>query len=369
MITTKLIKLADGFLGPILLKIMPGARSIPIQYPLKKILVIRPGGMGDGFLLLPVLKHINQYRHVTIDILCEPRNRPAFDHCAFINRVFSYRKPSSFLKIFKFKYDAVVDTEQSYILSALTARFVHAPAKLGFDTFNRKHMFTHAIKYPSIYEANAFWNLFDRLFNFKTSFALTPPYLNGSAEKNNLYASVKNIICFFPGATTRERHWPTERWAAVCDFIASKGYTPVLIGGKTEERKCSEISKFSTTKRLLNFCSQLSISQTVDLFKSTELLISTDSGILHLGVVCNLPTISIFGPSDPVKWGPRGHLDQILNRNIDCSPCAQFGTIPTCPNNNKCMLSQTPEEVIACTLRLINTNQPIKDTLSGNRNS
>lgn len=338
----------DRLIGPVLLKIFPVARSqVSLPKTVQRILVIRPGGMGDALLLLPSLKQAHKNGRVKIDILCEPRNMAVFQCCPFVHRIFSYQDPFSFLSVFKLNYDAVIDTEQSYFLSALTARLVKAHIRLGFDTFNRGLMFTHPFKYQNSYEAEVFWCLFSTLFGFKKPFSLNQPYLQASDGKANLYSKLNQIICLFPGATTPERHWPSERWASVCNWLLKRGNTPILIGGKMERPSCLEIYNKCKTPGTINLCGQLSIPQTIHLFSRAKKLISTDSGILHLAVVCNLPTVSLFGPSDPAKWGPKGLEDHIIHKNSDCSPCASFGTIPDCPNECICMQKITPEDVIS----------------------
>lgn len=344
----KNIKFIDKGLGKLLLEVLPPTRTLE-KKSLKKIhriLVIRPGGMGDALLLLPSLKKVYHSGRVTIDVLCEPRNQTVFQACPFLNNIYSYQHPMSFLSVFKNKYDAIIDTEQSHFLSAVTARFVRSKIRAGFDTFNRGKFFTHTVGYQSGYEAENFWRLFAAIFNFNESFDFDFPYLKGSAAKQTLYMDKKNKICLFPGATTIQRHWPEQRWADVCDWIAQKGYTPVLIGGRMENQNCNSIAAYCKTDKVLNLCSQLSIDQTVHLFTKAQALISTDSGILHLGVICDIPTVSVFGPSSPGKWGPKGEKDRIICKEMPCAPCAKFGTIPACKNKNICMTGISVADVI-----------------------
>jgi len=86
--------------------------------------------------------------------------------------------------------------------------------------------------------------------------------------------------------------------------------------------------------------------ETTALFDQAKLLISTDSGILHLGVLCNVPTISLFGSGIADKWAPEGEKHIVINKHLDCSPCTKFGTTPPCPNGKACMLKIIPEDII-----------------------
>ena len=104
---------------------------------------------------------------------------------------------------------------------------------------------------------------------------------------------------------------------------------------------------------LMNFCGDLSLSETGALFERTKLLISTDSGILHLGVLSGVPTVSLFGPGIAKKWGPKGENHIILNKELPCSPCTRFGETPPCSIGARCMTAITVNDVIKATSELL----------------
>lgn len=352
MNSVKAIKHIDKIIGPVLLKLFPKAYRIDSKnIALKKILVIRPGGMGDALLLLPVLKEIVSLFNIKIDILCEPRNKPVFKSVSFINTIFSYQNPKSMLSVFQNKYDAVFDTEQSHFLSAIITRFVRADIRAGFKTMGREKMYNKTIEYShDIYEAKMFWKLFSAVFKLETQgedpFHFDFPFFTPPMHNLNLPFKDEKIIFLFPGATIDERLWPEKRWAKVMDRIADTNFKPVLIGGSKEYNQCKKIIAYCKTDKGENLCNKFSIIETAELFKRAELLISTDSGILHLGVLCDIPTISLFGSGMADKWAPKGAKHITINKNLECSPCTKFGTTPPCPNGKKCMLKITPEDVI-----------------------
>ncbi|NOX33901.1 MAG: glycosyltransferase family 9 protein [Deltaproteobacteria bacterium] len=349
MNTIKAIKQIDRITGPVLLKLFPKAFKADLKAgPLKKILVIRPGGMGDALLLLPILKEIASSFHVTIDILCEPRNKSVFKSVIFINRIFSYRDLKSMLSVFQKKYDAVFDTEQSHFLSAIITRLLRADIKIGFKTNGREKMYSKSINYThQCYEAKMFWKLFSSLYLVNNNFHFNFPYFKQHDHYQNPNFKRKQAVCLFPGATIDERLWPEERWAKVIDWLADHGWHSVLLGSKKEKGQCKKIISMCKTNKIINMCSRLSILQTSWFFKRASLLITTDSGMLHLGVLSGLPTISLFGSGIKAKWAPTGKQHITIYKNLECSPCTKFGTTPPCPNNYRCMVQITPEEVIA----------------------
>jgi ADP-heptose:LPS heptosyltransferase len=85
----------------------------------------------------------------------------------------------------------------------------------------------------------------------------------------------------------------------------------------------------------------------------SQLLISGDSGVLHLGVGLGTPTVSLFGPGIADKWAPRGEQHIVINHKLPCSPGTRFGTTPPCPIGAKCIQDITVDEVFAASMKLV----------------
>jgi ADP-heptose:LPS heptosyltransferase len=156
----------------------------------------------------------------------------------------------------------------------------------------------------------------------------------------------------FPGASIKERLWPIDRWSNVADDLWKMGRQPIIIGGRAEIDMSQEIMHVAKTP-IVNLCGRLSLSETAALFDRSRLLISTDSGILHIGAMCNIPTVSLFGPGIADKWGPKGERHIVINKELPCSPCTKFGTTPPCPNRQECMNEITSGEVIDAAIDLL----------------
>ena len=343
----KILKQIDFYLGPVLLKILPAQSWNVSPKKIKQILIIRPGGLGDALLLLPVLKAVNKKLHLEIDVLCEPRNQQAFQEAPFINKILFYNNLFDLFTVFKKKYDLIIDTEQSHYLSAILTKFLRADLKSGFKVNNRQKMYDISIPYHhDVYEARMFWNLIFQTLDINESFAWDFPYFKNL--KTNLLPGIteNKYICIFPGGSIEEKLWPEKRWAKIMDQIFKAGFYCILLGGQKEITQIKTILKFCQTKKIINLCNKLTIPETARVLQKASLLISTDSGILHLGVLTDTPTISLFGSGTEIKWVPQGEKHKVINKHLECSPCSKFGTIPPCPNKNACMLQITPEDVV-----------------------
>jgi ADP-heptose:LPS heptosyltransferase len=89
----------------------------------------------------------------------------------------------------------------------------------------------------------------------------------------------------------------------------------------------------------------LSLSQAAALLAASDVYLGNDSGITHLAAALGVPTVALFGPSDPRQWAPRGRQVAIVRRAIECSPCSNL-TMTSCPHR-ACLTDLYPEKVIA----------------------
>ena len=361
----KLLKALDSIVGPLALRLAVGSRQgkrpgFSINQKIEKVMVIRPGGIGDAVLLLPALKILKEViPAIHIHILCEPRNAGVFAHSPFISGIFNYNRLGDLKKMRKVEYDCIFDTEQSHFLTSALVALLKAHKKIGFATEARERAYDVSVEYfQNEYEAESFFRLFAAgIENWPQKFRLQPPYFfptdQERAKVSALLADIKRkIVCMFPGASVKERLWPIDRWSKVADELWEYGYKPIIIGGRTEIDISQEIQDAAKAP-ILNLCGRLSLSETAALFARSRLLISTDSGILHIGAICNISTVSLFGPGIADKWGPGGERHRIINKRLPCSPCTRFGTTPPCPNRQECMKGITSKEVIDAAIDLL----------------
>jgi ADP-heptose:LPS heptosyltransferase len=103
----------------------------------------------------------------------------------------------------------------------------------------------------------------------------------------------------------------------------------------------------------LNLAGRTSLAESAAIIDRSALLLSGDSGVLHIAVGLGKPTVSLFGPGRSEKWAPRGDRHIVINRHLPCSPCTTYGTTPPCPHNAQCMRDITVEEVANSVMMLL----------------
>ena len=357
----RLLKWIDGVVGGIVAGILPAAkRGKAVIY--RRILLIRPGGIGDAVLLVPAILALKEkFPEAEITVLAERRNASAFALCPVVDRLLCYDTPAHLFQAVRSRYDLVIDTEQWHRLSAVVARLTGSPLSIGFGTNDRKRLFSHSIGYShEHYEAYSFLNLLAPL-GITPPAALQAPFLSvpgpAFARADALLAplAAARLVAIFPGASIAERRWGGERYGEVAARLVSDGLSVVVVGGK-EDAEEGELIVAGCGG--LNLAGQTTLAETAAVLARSALLISGDSGVLHIAVGLGVPTVSLFGPGIEAKWGPKGEGHLALNRHLSCSPCTRFGTTPPCPIGARCLSEITPEEVVSAARELLSKLRP-----------
>ena len=314
------------------------------------MLLIRPGGIGDAALLASTISALkNKFPKLGITLLAEQRNASVFSLIPGVDQVFCYDHPGEFFLAVRSDYDVVIDTEQWYRLSAVVARLVRAPVKIGFDTNERRRMFTHCVPYDQLaYEADNFLALLKPLgINSENSMEtpnLSLPFQSiSNAECLLLSLDSDSFVTIFPGGSIPEKRWGADRFRLVAEALSVSGMKIVVVGGKEDQRQGEIIAGGGLG---LNLAGMTSLADTAAIIQKSALLVSGDSGVLHIAAGLGVPTVSLFGPGLVEKWAPRGDHHTVINRELPCSPCTTFGNTPPCPIDARCMKDITVDEVV-----------------------
>jgi heptosyltransferase-2 len=135
--------------------------------------------------------------------------------------------------------------------------------------------------------------------------------------------------------------WPPERYAAVGDRLAeSEGARIVLLGGPEEAPLTASISSAMKTQAL-DLAGKDRLSLLPALLQRLDLLLTGDTGPMHVAAAVGTPVVALFGPTDPKHTAPVGDHNTVLRRNLFCSPCF----LKTCPYGHECMEQLEVDEV------------------------
>ena len=177
------------------------------------------------------------------------------------------------------------------------------------------------------------------------------------------FPDAASVIAFNVGASWTSKRWHPEYFAEVANALLERGFHIAFLGSKADLPIVNQCLSFITpSERLHMFTGQFNLLQLAAFFDFCHLLITNDSGPLHIAVARNLPSVSIFGSSPVMGFYPFSNHHILIKTPVPCHPCYKH----TCPLSNdsfmQCMRSVPPEVVLKYSLELISTfNRAAKD--------
>src|SRR5437763_13584306 len=156
------------------------------------------------------------------------------------------------------------------------------------------------------------------------------------------------IFPLCPGA----EYGPAKRWsrfAEVAEEISARFPVRwILFGTAGDGTVGLEIAK-KLGGKCVNGIGQTPLGEVIDELSACDLLLTNDTGTIHLAALLRIPTISIFGSTEPLRTGPLGRGHRIFRHQLECSPCF----LRECPLDFRCMHAVTSAEVIAAIQQMI----------------
>ena len=165
------------------------------------------------------------------------------------------------------------------------------------------------------------------------------------------------VIAVAPGAGSPAKVWAPERWALVIDHLAGRYGVRCLVTGTAAEKHLAErlVAALSTPAAVV--AGETSVGVLATFLQQCRLAIGPDNGMLHLAAAMGVPTVRLFGPADPVLFGPYGpaadrRAHAVVQTPRACAACGYLDLLPPQQAMYPCMADITAEEVIAAALRV-----------------
>lgn len=165
------------------------------------------------------------------------------------------------------------------------------------------------------------------------------------------------IACHVSANNGQSKRWPVPYWAALLDRLMSEEHAQVVLTGAPNDLPLIEKITRRMHAQPLNLAGKTSLIQLAALLKRADLLISGDSGPMHMASAVETPVIAIHGPTDPALSGPVSHKATVLRSDIWCSPCYQAKETADCRFfTTQCMKDIVPERVFAVAHEKLHTH-------------
>jgi ADP-heptose:LPS heptosyltransferase len=221
--------------------------------------------------------------------------------------------------------------------------------KIGYATNERARLFTHAIPYShDDYEVDSFLRLLEPLGVSQVApsagaWLQVPDAARQKVTRLLPDGDERPLVVLFPGASIAERRWGAERFREVAAWCLGRDLRVAVVGGEVER---DEGERIAADLPVINLAGQTTLAETAAILEIAAVVVSGDSGILHLAVGLGRPTVSLFGSGIAAKWAPHGPRHVVLNKNLPCSPCTSFGYTPPCPYGTRCLNEISVNEVM-----------------------
>jgi len=163
----------------------------------------------------------------------------------------------------------------------------------------------------------------------------------------------ERVVVLHPGASCRSKRWPAQRFAEVADRLAEQGIPKVVIAASAQDKACGELIAHEARSGVTDLSGDLSVGELAALLERASLLISNDSGPVHMAAAVGVPVIALFGRNQPGlsarRWGPVGKDDIVLQKDVGCVECRAHD----CTRGYACLLAITVDEVVAAAKNIL----------------
>ena len=313
--------------------------------------------LGDAVMTVPAMMAVREtYPDAHIAVVANPlvaqllENHPGCDEVIVYNKRTEHAGVLGMLRfaavLRRRKFDCAI-LFQYAIEAGIMAFMAGIPRRIGFTTDGRRIFLTHPVPFGeaemTVHQTDAFLRIVNH-YGINAEDKIQPLALLDSER-----AWVKDqlpegpVVTINPGAAYGSaKRWYPERFAAVGDFLAREyGLHVVLIGGPGEVEIGNDIAA-AIQAPVHNFVGKTSVRQMMSLIDIASLMVTNDSGPMHIAAGFNVPIVAIFGSTNHTTTSPFSESYRIVHHQVECSPCM----LRECPIDHRCMDRVTVDDVV-----------------------
>ncbi|HEY7128533.1 MAG TPA: lipopolysaccharide heptosyltransferase II [Nitrospira sp.] len=341
----------------------------------QQILVRGPNWLGDAVMCEPALRALRRlFPQASITLLVKPSVAGLFEAHPAVDRIFLYDNKGRHAGLTgKWRlagdlrqkgFDMAVLFQNAFEAALITA-LASIPRRYGYATDGRSFLLSEPVathdRQKPVHQIDYYWNMLKPL-------GLTgqpgQPQLCVSRDEDQLMAERLNqrgittehvVIGINPGSTYGgAKRWLPDRFAdsteRLCRTLSDAGRRPavVVIGAKGEEPLGQEIAARLTAPSAV-LTGATTIRQLMAVIKRCSLLVTNDTGPMHVASALGVPVVAIFGPTDWRTTSPSGSEHALLRHPVDCAPCM----LRECPIDHRCMTGVTADEVYQAGIQIV----------------
>jgi heptosyltransferase-2 len=308
-----------------------------------------------------------------LTVLTRPSPREIYDACREVDDVLLYDPSGAERGLAGFLSTARAVREREFDLcvllpgafrAAALVRWAKIPERWGYATDGRGMLLTRRVAPPprpfGRHQSHLYMDLLSALGVTReepdTALRATPKMLElGTAllEREQCRFD-RPLIGVHPGSTnSRAKRWSPLGYARAAREIAdARGGRIVVLSGAGEDELADAVREALVSdggESPIMLAGKCSLGALMGILSRLSLLLTNDSGPMHLAAALGTPTVGVFGPTDPTETGPAGSHTRVARERVDCSPCL----FRDCPTDHRCMERLSPERVVEASLGLL----------------
>ena len=341
---------------------------------IRQLLVRGPNWLGDAVMCEPSLKGLRRlFPHAALTLLVKPAIAELFEHHPSIDRILLYEDKGRHAglpgkwrlarDIRHAGFDAAVLFQNAFE-AAFLAYLAGIPHRYGYATDGRGFFLSEPVAPPDgrrqVHQVQYYWNLLKPL---GTTGEPSRPELYVSSEEERSMAdrlaqagidAADVLIGINPGSTYGgAKRWMPDRFAdtaeRLCRAVNQAGTrraAVIVFGAKGEEALGRQVASRLTAPVVI-LSGSTTIRQLMAAVKRCTLLITNDTGPMHIASAFRVPVVAVFGPTDWRTTSPYGENHALVHHPVDCAPCM----LRECPIDHRCMTGVTVDEVYRASLQ------------------
>jgi len=330
---------------------------------IKRVLVRATNWVGDAVMTLPALEAVREtFPSSSIAVLAKPWVAPIYQHHPATDRILMFHKGEGAFtglgelircirRIREYRFDLAILFQNAFE-AALLACLGGSKLRVGYATDGRGLLLTHRIvrsqEVLTVHQTEYYLAILRRM-GWRGESRVPRLYVSAAdrdaAESFLLQQGIRQgefILGLGPGAIFGgAKRWPADRFARIGDTAAREwGARVVIFGSASEQEICGRV-RAAMERPALDLSGQTSLGVAMGLVERCSFFTTNDSGLMHIAAALKVPTVAVFGPTDPVATGPIGPHTRIVRHDTSCAPCLK----PECTEDHACMLGIHPKDV------------------------
>ncbi len=300
------------------------------------ILIVKPSSLGDVVHAMPFLSALRKrFPDAYISWVVNKGLEPLFDGVSELNDTIVFDRYGwkdtifSFIRNMRRKHFDVVIDLQCLFRSGIFSFLSGAPVRIGLGDGREgsRFFYTHIVDVP------------DTPMHSVERYMLCAGYLGAGTDKRDFLLRVteeerarvrelfgigdeEEFVIVNPGGRWATKRWLPSGFASIIDYLERVyGIRSIIIGTEEEISIADEIISVSKIAKPLVVSGKTSLRELIALISGASLMITNDTGPMHIADALGVPVIAIFGPTSPLKTGPYGVDHVVIRADVECAPC------------------------------------------------